>query len=48
MEWEEIEEIILRKQEVEMELPEDVITYMLKKNPKIQNLIDTFDLELIF
>ena len=44
MEWDE--ELIFRPRKVEMELAEDVIVMMMKKQPMLQELIDHFDLEM--
>ena len=44
--WDWVYELI-KPPKPSMELPEDVIIYMLSKNKKLQELIDRFDLDLI-
>ena len=50
MTWEEIEKILIvpTKKPPSLELPEDALFHMMKKNKKLQKLIDTFELDLIF
>ena len=40
------EEIIFAKREPEMELPEDILIYMMRKNPLLEELISKYDLDL--
>jgi len=42
------EELIFTKREQEMELPEDLLFYFGKINPLIYDLIEKYDLELVY
>ena len=44
--WTWVYEIIFAKREIEMELPEDALIHMMKKNPLLEELISKYDLEL--
>ena len=49
MQWDEVNELIFTKpKKREMELPEDVVIYLSKKNIYLKELIDKFKLELIY
>jgi hypothetical protein len=38
--------IFSRKKEPEMELPEDILFHIMRKNPYIEKLIDRFDCQM--
>ena len=44
--WDWVDEIISQRYTPEMEIPEDILYLLLKKNPVLQELIDEFDLEM--
>jgi len=44
--WDWVHEIISQRQEPVPELPEDNIILLLKKNPLLEEMIDTLELEM--
>jgi len=44
--WDWVEEIVFKKQERQMELPEDLYIYFVSKYPMVKKLIEAFDLEM--
>ena len=48
MEWNEIEEELIRPWKAKPELPEDILFIHIKRNKLIEKLIDTLELELIY
>jgi hypothetical protein len=46
--WEWVDELIFTKQEAQIELPEDLYILFLRKNPKLGELVERFECDLIY
>jgi len=44
--WTWVDELIFKKREPEMELPEDIVMHMISLNPLMEKLIEAYELEI--